>query len=218
LTRTRRKRARGERVGPPADAARVGRHEPLVRAVLYNGWILAGVFLLGWSAGIAIGGIYLETLFASIGLAIAVRRARRGHVAADQGSASKVTRETVIAGLALGAFALAFLASALFGTPVDEILALWSHDLTLVISGALLTAAADYVFVRRRLGGAPDLWVRRRVDRQQMAVFVLMLLLLIVPWSVLIFGARGMVVTLFVLKALLDVWTARPDATAEGAA
>jgi hypothetical protein len=218
LTRRRRQRARDEGVDPPADAPRVRRHGPLVRALLYNAWILAGVFLLGWSAGIAIGGMYLETLFTSIGLAIAVRRARRGHVVADQGSARKVTRETVVAGLALGAFALAFLVSALLGTPVDAIWASWSHDLTFVISGALLTAAADYVFLRRRLGAASDLWVRRRVDRQQTAVFVLMLLLLIVPWSVLIFGARGMVVTLFVLKALLDAWTADDGGAAGGAA
>jgi hypothetical protein len=184
------------------------RRDALVRALLHNGWILAGVFLLGWSAALAIAASYLETLFSTVGLAVAVRVAHRGEVAADQGSAAEVTRETVIAGLALAALGLAFAVGILLQQTLEAFVAARSQDLALVVGGALLTAAIDYAFVQRRLGAAPDAWVRRRVGRQQKAMFALMLLLLIVPWSLLFIGRSGMIVTLFALKALLDAWAA----------
>ena len=198
-----------------AEAPR-GQSGALARAVLHNAWILAGVFLLGWSAPLAIGASFLETLLTSLGLAIAVRRARRGDVRADQGTAGEVTRESVIAGFALGALVLFFYVTILLQKPLE---AIWSHDLALVVAGALLAAAADFVVVQRGLGVESDAWVRRRVGRQQRALFGLMLLMLVVPFSLPFVGERAMLVTLFVLKALLDTWTAAPaDETSRGSA
>jgi hypothetical protein len=84
------------------------------------------------------------------------------------------------------------------------------HDLALVASGALMTAAADYVFVQRALREESDAWVRRRVDRQQKALFGLILMVLVVAFSLPFAGERVALVTLFVLKALLDTWMAAP--------
>lgn len=218
MRRKRRQRAHippAERVAlaaPPATPVEPprGRRDALVRAALHNAWILAGVFLLGWSAGTAIGASYLETLLTSIGLAIAVLVTGRGEVETREGTAGKVTRETVIAGFALGAFGLVFLVSILLQQTLEVFVAAWSHDLAFIAAGALLAAAIDFVIVHRSLRVQPDGWVRRRVDRQQNAMFALMLLLLVVPWTFLLIGEKGMIATLFVLKALLDAWTAAP--------
>jgi hypothetical protein len=188
------------------------RHDGIVRAALQSGWILAGVLLLGWSASLVIGGIYLETLFGSIGLWRALRVARRQHVKADQGSAGEVTRKAVVAGLALGVFLLVcFLGVLLNPEGLEPVWRFQAHELTLVFAGALLAAAADYVLVLRWVGAAPDALVRRRVDRQLASVLLLIMLMLIVPWSFFLVGELGMVVTLFVLKGLLDVWMAGTD-------
>jgi hypothetical protein len=202
--------AHGDQASPSAPAGVFGRHhDGVVRALVQNGWILAGVLLLGWSASLVIGGIYLETLFGSIGLAHAVRVARRQDLKVDQGSAGQVTKKAVLAGLGQGAFLLVFMFGVLLDPEgVEPLWRFWSHELTLVVAGALLAAAADYVLVRRWIRAAPDASVRRRVDRQLASVLLLILLMLIVPWSFLFIGEMGMVVTLFVLKGLLDVWMA----------
>jgi hypothetical protein len=208
--------AQEDRISPPAPRAPerfLGRHhDGIVRAALQSGWILAGVLLLGWSASLVIGGIYLETLFGSIGLRRALRVARRQHVKADQGSAGEVTQKAVMAGLAQGVFLLV-LSFGVLRDPegVEAVWRFWPHELTLVFAGALLAAAADYVLVLRSVRTAPDALVRRRVDRQLATVLLLIMLMLIVPWSFFLVGELGMVVTLFVLKGLLDVWMAGTD-------
>ncbi|MET0553148.1 MAG: hypothetical protein ABW221_08930 [Vicinamibacteria bacterium] len=178
-----------------------------MRAVLQNAWILAGVFLLGWSPALAIGASYLESLFTSAGLAIALRRARRGDVPAGQGTAGAEARETVVAGVGLGALLVLFYVGILLQQPLETV---WSDDVALVVAGALLAAAADYVFVQRALGVESDAWVGRRVVRQQRALFGLILMILVVGFSFPFVGERSALVTLFVLKALLDTWTAAP--------
>ena len=183
-------------------------HDGIVRSAVQNGWILAGVLFLGWSAALVIAGVYLETLFVSLGLAYAVRALRRQHVKADKGTVGDVTKKAVIVGLAQGGFLVAFLVAVLIDPEgVQPRWRIGPHELTLVIVGALLAAAADSVSTRRRVRSASDRWVRGRADRQLMAALALLLLMLIVPWSFLLIGERGMVVTLFVLKGLLDVWT-----------
>jgi hypothetical protein len=183
-----------------------------VRAALQSGWILAGVLLLGWSASPVIAGIYLETLFGSVGLGRALRAAGREHLKVHQGAAGETAKTAVVAGLAQGVFLLAFLFGVLRDPEgVEPVWRIQLHDLTLVCAGALLAAAADYVLVLRWVRAASDALVRRRVERQLSSVLLLILLMLTVPWSFFVVGELGMVVTLFVLKGLLDVWMAGTD-------
>lgn len=197
-------------VEPPRGLWQTHR-DGLLHAALQNGWILAGVFLLGWSAGLVVGGIYLETLLGSVGLSRAVRGTRHAHLKVGNESVRDVTRTAVMFGLAQGVFVLVFLFGVLRDPAgIDPIWAFWPPQLSLMIAGALLAAAADYVLVRRELRVASDAWVRRRAERQLLAAHALILLMLVVPWSFLLIGERGMVVTLFLLKGALDVWMVGP--------
>ncbi|HEY6553875.1 MAG TPA: hypothetical protein VI669_11005 [Vicinamibacteria bacterium] len=177
------------------------------------------MFALGWSASVTVGGIYLETLFCSLALRRAVRRAgwaslvtggsvtekgvsRREHLA-DR------TKSTTTIGWGQGVFLLAFGVAVLRGPEdVDPIWRMSPRDLGAAALGALVTGFVEYVRLRRRLPEAGEAWVRSRVDLQFSTTLALVLFMMVLPWTFFLVGERGLFVVLIGGKAALDTWLA----------
>ena len=148
------------------------RKDALLHALLQNGWLLAGVLVLGWSASVVLGGIYLETLFCSMALQLAVRLSGRTHVATGEsiqqdgvvrsGTLADSTRTTTFIGLTQGVFMLVFGAGAFLDETLDPIWRLSLSDLGLTAAGALMTAAIEYRRLRHRIPGATVAWLCSR--------------------------------------------------------
>jgi hypothetical protein len=200
------------------------RRDALLHALFQNGWILAGVLALGWSASVALGGIYLETLFGSVALQRAVRRAGRAHIAmgewirqdgvAPPETLGDSTRTTTLIGLAQGAFLLVFGAGALLHPEgLDPIWRLSLGDLGSAAAGALMTSVVEYRRLRQPIAGAGDAWLRSRADLQFSTTLALVLFMMVLPWTFFLVGERGLFVVLIGGKAGLDTWLAgrRPE-------
>jgi hypothetical protein len=193
--------------------------EVLLHALLQNGWIVVGVFALGWSASVTLGSIYLETLFCTLALQLAIGwtgRANRptGRSIFENGVSRAetfggFTKLTTGIGLAQGAFVLVF-AVGLLRDPqgVDPIWHLSLDDLGPAALGALVTAVIEYARLRRRLPRARDAWLRWRVDLQQSTTLALVVFMMVLPWSFFLVGERGLFVVLIGAKTALDVWLA----------
>lgn len=195
------------------------RRDALLHALLQNGWIVVGVLALGWSASVTVGGIYLETLFCSLALQRAVRRAGRAHVATGEsihqdgvarpGTLGDSTRTTTMVGLAQGFFMLLFGAGVLRDPEsLDPIWRLSLGDLGSAAAGALMTGVVEYRRLRQRIPGAGDAWLRSRADLQFSTTLALVLFMMILPWSFFLVGERGLFVVLIGGKAALDAWLA----------
>ena len=197
--------------------------DALLHALLQNGWIVVGVFALGWSAGVTVGGSYLETLFCSLALQQAVWRAGRANVAtAETVRKDGVSRpatlgdrmgRTMVAGLGQGAFLLAFGWAILLNPGgVDPIWRLSLGDLGPATAGALITGVVEYLRLRRRIPGASEAWLLSRADLQFSTTLALVLFMLVLPWTFFLVGERGLFVVLIGGKAALDTWLAgRPS-------
>jgi hypothetical protein len=180
---------------------------------------VVGVFALGWSASVTVGGIYLETLICSLALRRAVRRAGWASLATS-GSVTEngVTRRehladrmksTTMMGLAQGVFLVAFGVAVLRGPEdVDPIWRMSLRDLAAAALGALVTGVVEYARLRRRLPGAGEAWVRSRVDLQFSTTLALVLFVMVLPWTFFLVGERGLFVVLIGGKATLDTWLA----------
>jgi hypothetical protein len=195
------------------------RHDALVHTLLQNGWLVFGVFVLGWSASVTLGGIYLETLFCSVALRVAVRRAGRAQVATGEliyqngvgrpGTLGDKTRTTTLAGLGQGVFLVAF-AAAVLRDPgsVDPIWRLPLADLGESAVGALITGIVEHDRLRRRIPGASVEWLLSRADLQFSTTLALVLFMMVLPWSFFLVGERGLFVVLIGGKTALDNWLA----------
>lgn len=209
-------------VAPNSPAVRTTtsmRRDPLLHALLQNGWIVVGVFALGWSASVTLGSIYLQTLFCTLALQRAIRRTGRAYRPTGGSTfendvtrpeaLGEFTKLTTLIGLAQGVFVLVFGLGLLRGPEgLDPIWHLSLDELGPAALGAFVTAVIEYARLRRRIPRASDAWLRWRVDLQRSTTFALVLFMMVLPWSFFLVGERGLFVVLIGGKTALDVWLA----------
>jgi hypothetical protein len=195
------------------------RRDALLHALLQNGWLVFGVLVLGWSASVTLGGIYLETLFCTLALQFAVRRAGRAQVAtgetiyqdgvAQPGTLGDKTRTTTMVGLAQGGFVFV-LALGVLRDPgsLDPIWRMSLVELGQAAAGALMTGIIEHDRLRQRIPGASVAWLLSRADLQFSTTVALVLFMMILPWSFFLVGERGLFVVLIGGKTALDHWLA----------
>jgi hypothetical protein len=195
------------------------RRDALLHVLLQNGWLVFGVLVLGWSASVTLGGIYLETLFCTLALQRAVRRAGRADVAtgetiyqdgvARRGTLGDKTRMTTTAGLAQGAFVFVFAIGVLRDPgSLDPIWRMSLIDLVQAAAGALITGIVEHDRLRNRIPRASEAWLLSRADLQFSTTLALVLFMMILPWSFFLVGERGLFVVLIGGKTALDNWLA----------